>query len=56
MIIVGELINASRKKIGTAIENQDKDTIQQITVQQFEMVPITLTSTRAYLWAKKPYI
>jgi len=36
MIIVGELINASRKKIGTAIENQDKDTIQQIAVQQFE--------------------
>ena len=36
MLIVGELINASRKKIGTAIENQDKDTIQQIAVQQFE--------------------
>lgn len=36
MLIVGELINASRKKIRTAIENQDKDTIQQIAVQQFE--------------------
>jgi 5-methyltetrahydrofolate--homocysteine methyltransferase len=36
MFIVGELINASRKKIGAAIENQDKDTIQQIAVQQFE--------------------
>jgi len=36
MFIVGELINASRKKIRAAIENQDKDTIQQIAVQQFE--------------------
>jgi len=36
MLIVGELINASRKKIRAAIENQDKDTIQQIAVQQFE--------------------
>ena len=36
MLIVGELINASRKKIRAAIENQDKDAIQQIAVQQFE--------------------
>jgi len=36
MIIVGELINASRKKIREAIEAQDKDTIQQIAVQEFE--------------------
>ena len=36
MLIVGELINASRKEIRAAIENQDKDTIQQIAVQQFE--------------------
>ena len=34
MLIVGELINASRKQIGTAIENQDKDTIQQIAEEQ----------------------
>ena len=36
MLIVGELINASRKKIGAAIENQDKNTIQQIAVEQYE--------------------
>jgi 5-methyltetrahydrofolate--homocysteine methyltransferase len=30
MLIVGELINASRKQIRMAIENQDGDTIQQI--------------------------
>ena len=36
MLIVGELINASRKRIGTAIENGDKDTIQQIAREQFE--------------------
>jgi len=36
MLIVGELINASRKKIRAAIEDQDKDAIQQIAVQQFE--------------------
>lgn len=30
MLIVGELINASRKQIGAAIKNQDKDTIQQV--------------------------
>jgi len=36
MLIIGELINASRQKIRAAIENQDKDTIQQIAVQQFE--------------------
>jgi cobalamin-dependent methionine synthase I len=36
MFIVGELINASRKKIGTAIENQDADAIQQIAAAQYE--------------------
>lgn len=36
MFIVGELINASRKKIGTAIENQDTDAIQQIAAAQYE--------------------
>jgi 5-methyltetrahydrofolate--homocysteine methyltransferase len=36
MIIVGELINASRKAIAAAIEAQDRDTIQQIAKQQFE--------------------
>lgn len=36
MIIVGELINASRKAIRVAIEKQDVDTIQQIAKDQFE--------------------
>ena len=36
MFIIGELINASRKLIGAAIENGDKDTIQQLALQQFE--------------------
>ncbi len=34
MLIVGELINASRKQIRMAIENQDGDTIQQIAREQ----------------------
>jgi 5-methyltetrahydrofolate--homocysteine methyltransferase len=34
MLIVGELINASRKQIRMAIENQDRDTIQQIAREQ----------------------
>lgn len=36
MIIVGELINASRKAIAAAIEAQDRDTIQQVAKNQFE--------------------
>lgn len=36
MIIVGELINASRKSIAAAIENQDGLTIQKIAAEQFE--------------------
>jgi len=36
MIIVGELINASRKAIAAAIEAQDRDTIQQVANEQFE--------------------
>jgi 5-methyltetrahydrofolate--homocysteine methyltransferase len=36
MFIVGELINASRKNIGAAIENQDKEALQQIAVEQYE--------------------
>lgn len=36
MIIIGELINASRKAIKTAIENQDQVTIQNIARQQAE--------------------
>ncbi|MGD9301160.1 MAG: methyltetrahydrofolate cobalamin methyltransferase, partial [Desulfobacterales bacterium] len=31
-----ELINASRKIIGAAIENQDKEALQQIAVEQYE--------------------
>jgi len=36
MILVGELINASRKTIGQAIEKQDKETIQNVAKDQFE--------------------
>jgi len=36
MIIVGELINASRKAIGTAIENQDAEAIKGIAQAQHE--------------------
>ena len=34
MLIVGELINASRQKIRAAIENQDKASIQQLATEQ----------------------
>jgi cobalamin-dependent methionine synthase I len=36
MLIIGELINASRKAIATAIENQDKTAVQQAASDQFE--------------------
>ena len=36
MIIVGELINASRKKIAAAIESQDTEVIQTIAKDQHE--------------------
>ena len=36
MIIVGELINASRKAIGVAIKAQDKDYIQKIAKEEFQ--------------------
>jgi 5-methyltetrahydrofolate--homocysteine methyltransferase len=36
MIIVGELINASRKKIAAAIESQDTEAIQTIAKDQHE--------------------
>jgi 5-methyltetrahydrofolate--homocysteine methyltransferase len=36
MLIVGELINASRKAIAEAIESQDEATIQNVAVDQFE--------------------
>jgi cobalamin-dependent methionine synthase I len=36
MIIVGELINASRKKIAAAIESQDTAAIQAVAKDQFE--------------------
>ena len=36
MIIIGELINASRKEIGTAIEDQDVNTVQQVAKDQSE--------------------
>ena len=34
MIIVGELINASRKAIGEAITNQDADTVKTVAINQ----------------------
>ena len=36
MIIIGELINASRKAIGAAIESQDADAIRKTASEQFE--------------------
>jgi len=36
MIIIGELINASRKQISSAIENKDADTIQKIAKDERE--------------------
>ncbi len=36
MKIIGELINASRKMIATAIENQDREAIQKVASDQFE--------------------
>ena len=36
MIVVGELINASRKAIGEAISNQDADAIKKIALEQHE--------------------
>ena len=36
MKIIGELINASRKVIATAIENQDREAIQKVASDQFE--------------------
>ena len=36
MIIIGELINASRKAIGAAIENKDADAIKKVAKDQFE--------------------
>jgi 5-methyltetrahydrofolate--homocysteine methyltransferase len=36
MKIIGELINASRKMIATAIENQDREAIQKVALDQFE--------------------
>ncbi len=36
MIIVGELINASRKSVGTAIENNDVEAIKKLALDQAE--------------------
>jgi 5-methyltetrahydrofolate--homocysteine methyltransferase len=36
MIIVGELINASRKAIGAAIENKDAETIKQVAKDELD--------------------
>ena len=36
MIIIGELINASRKAIGAAIEAGDADTIKKVATDQAE--------------------
>jgi cobalamin-dependent methionine synthase I len=39
MILVGELINSSRKRIAEAIESQDERTIQKIATEQAEAGP-----------------
>ena len=36
MIIVGELVNASRKAIKEAIEAKDEEAIKQVTKDQFD--------------------
>ena len=36
MIIVGELINASRKSVGTAIENEDVEAVKKLALDQAE--------------------
>ena len=36
MIVVGELINASRKKMGEAIRTKDEAYIKKIATDQFE--------------------
>ena len=36
MIIVGELINASRKSVGTAIENNDDEVVKKLALDQAE--------------------
>ena len=36
MIIVGELINASRKSVGSAIENNDVETVKKLALDQAE--------------------
>ena len=36
MLIIGELINASRKTIATQIENQDVEAIQKVAKDQFD--------------------
>ena len=36
MIIVGELINASRKSVGAAIEDKDVDTVKKLALDQAE--------------------
>ena len=40
MLIVGELINASRKAIAAAIEARDQDEIQQVAKNQIEATAI----------------
>jgi 5-methyltetrahydrofolate corrinoid/iron sulfur protein methyltransferase len=36
MIIIGELLNATRKVVGQAIENRDEDVVQQLALAQAE--------------------
>ena len=42
MLVVGELINASRKVMGAAIEARDADFIKKRQVINTRQVPITL--------------
>jgi hypothetical protein len=54
MIIIGELINASRKAIKAAIEAQDAAAIQQVAPTRPRPGRTTSTSTPASSWAKSP--
>ncbi|WP_197904765.1 hypothetical protein [Desulfosarcina alkanivorans] len=55
-IIIGELINASRKAIEAAIETQDAAAIQQVATDQAEAGPTTSRSTPAFSWSWSPNI
>ena len=57
MIIVGELINASRKSVGSAIENNDVEAVKKLALDQAEdgavpwVIPSVLGRGEAHGWA-----